>query len=59
MNDLDGARKLANQLKNDNGFYKTQSETAKRNFFAFFGEKEYIYTMKRIINKVITCDNTK
>ena len=59
MNDLDGARKLANQLKNDNGFYETQSETAKRNFFAFFGEKEYIYTMRRIIKEVITCENTK
>ena len=59
MNDLKHARKLANQLKNDNGFYETQSETAKRNFFAFFGEKEYIYSMKRIINKVITCENTK
>ena len=59
MNDLKHARELANQLKNDNGFYETQSETAKRNFFAFFGEKEYIYTMRRIIKEVITCENTK
>ena len=40
-------------------FYETQSETAKRNFFAFFGEEEYIYSMRRIIKEVITCENTK
>ena len=59
MNDLRHARKLANQLKNDSSFYDTQSETAKRNFFAFFGEEEYIYSMRRIIKEVITCENTQ
>ena len=53
MNDLKHARKLANRLKNDSHFYKTQSQTAKNNFNSFFGEKEYIYNMKGILNKVI------
>ena len=53
MNDLNGARRLANKLKNDSSFYKTQSETAKRNFDVFFGEKEYISKMKNSIEKVM------
>ena len=52
MNDLDGARRIANQLKNDNGFYETQSETAKRNFDAFFGEDEYKEKMNNVINNL-------
>ena len=56
MNDLDGARRLANKLKNDNGFYETQSQTAKRNFNVFFGEKEYTYNMKEVIKKVMSND---
>ena len=56
MNDLDGARKLANKLKNDNGFYETQSQTAKRNFNVFFGEKEYTYNMKEVMKKVMSND---
>ena len=53
MNDLNNARKLANKLKNDKNFYETQSQTAKNNFEMFFGEKEYIYNMKRIIKEVM------
>jgi hypothetical protein len=53
MNDLRHARELANKLKNDSGFYETQSETAKGNFSSFFGEKEYIYNMNEIIKEVI------
>jgi len=53
MNDLRHARELANKLKNDSSFYETQSETAKNNFNSFFGEKEYIYNMNKIINEVI------
>ena len=56
MNDLDGARRLANKLKNDNGFYETQSQTAKRNFNVFFGEKEYTYNMKEVMKKVMSND---
>ena len=53
MNDLSGARKLANRLKNDENWYNLQSETAKNNFNAFFGEEEYIYKMKEIIKEVM------
>ena len=49
MNDLNRARKLANKLKNDSNFYQTASETAKNNFNLFFGEKEYIYRMNKIL----------
>jgi len=48
MNDLKHARELANKLKNDNGFYETQSQTAKNNFEHFFGESEYLNKWKKI-----------
>ena len=57
MNDLKHARELANQLKNDQGFYETQSQTAKNNFNVFFGEKEYIYNMNKVIKEVINESN--
>ncbi len=57
MNDLRHARKLANQLKNDSNFYETQSQTAKNNFNIFFGEKEYIYNMNKVIKEVINESN--
>jgi len=57
MNDLKHARKLANQLKNDNSFYETQSQTAKNNFNIFFGEKEYTYKMKEVMEKIFNEDN--
>jgi len=57
MNDLRHARELANKLKNDSGFYETQSATAKNNFNVFFSEKEYIYRMNEIIKKVINENN--
>jgi len=53
MNDLSGARKLANKLKTNKDWYKLQSETARNNFNTFFGEKEYIYNMNTIIKEVI------
>ena len=59
MNDLRHARKLAEKLVTDNGFYETQSETAKNNFNTFFGEKEYIYNMKEIITKVMNDKDSK
>ena len=57
MNDLKHARELANKLKNDNGFYETQSQTAKNNFNIFFGEKEYTYKMKEVMEKIFNEDN--
>ena len=53
MNDLRHARELANRLKNDDNWYKLQSDTAKNNFETFFGEKEYIYNMNKVISKVV------
>jgi hypothetical protein len=53
MNDLRHARELVDRLKSDNSFYKTACDTAKNNFNVFFGEKDYIYSMKKVINKVI------
>ena len=53
MNDLRHARELANRLKNDDNWYKLQSDTAKKNFETFFGEKEYIYNMNKVISKVV------
>ena len=57
MNDLRHARELANRLKNDDNWYKLQSDTAKKNFETFFGEKEYIYNMNKVIKEVINEDN--
>ena len=48
------ARKLANRLKNDSGFYETASITAKNNFFSFFSEKQYIYSMKQVMEEVMS-----
>ncbi len=53
MNDLTNARRLANKLREDNGFYETQSQTAKNNFETFFGEREYTFKMKQIIEGVV------
>ena len=55
--DVDHARKLANKLKNDNSFYELQSETAKNNFKVFFGEKEYIYNMNKVIKEIMNETN--
>jgi len=57
INDLKHARELANKLKNDISFYEAQSETAKNNFNVFFGEKEYIYTMNKVIKEVMNETN--
>ena len=57
MNDLNNARRLANKLKNDKGFYDVQSDTARNNFEVFFGENEYLLKMNEIIKKVINEDN--
>jgi hypothetical protein len=55
--DIKTAKKLANRLKTDSEFYKLQSETAKNNYIAFFGEKEYTYTMNKVIRGVMNETN--
>ena len=57
MNDLKNARRLANKLKNNPEWYKLQSDTAKNNFNIFFGEKEYIYNMNKVIKEVMNESN--
>ena len=57
MNDLRNARKLANRLRTDSSFYETACETAKNNFNVFFGEKEYIYKMNKLLKEVINETN--
>ena len=52
MNDLKRARGLANKLKNDSSFYETQSQTAKNNYKAFFGEEEFKKNWKIIKGKL-------
>jgi hypothetical protein len=57
MNDLRHARELVNKLKNDNGFFEHQSEVAKDNYNTFFGEKEYTYKMKEVMEKIFNEDD--
>ena len=57
MNDLKHARKLANKLKSDTGFYQHQSEVAKNNYNTFFGEKEYTYNMNKVMKEVMNESN--
>ena len=52
MHNLQHAKKLAKRLKEDNNFYEHQSEVAKNNYNSFFGEKEYIYSMKEVMNEI-------
>ena len=52
MHNLQHAKKLAKRLKEDNNFYEHQSEVAKNNYNIFFGEKEYIYNMKEVMNEI-------
>ena len=57
MNDLKNARRLANKLKTNPEWYHLQSQTAKNNFNTFFGEKEYIYNMNKVIKEVMNENN--
>ena len=43
----------ADYVNPDSNFYETACETAKNNFNVFFGEEEYIYSMKKVIKEVI------
>ena len=56
MNDLRNARRLANKLRTDSSFYDTACQTAKNNFNVFYGEKEYIKKIDKILEKVIGND---
>ena len=50
------ARRLANKLRTDSSFYDTACQTAKNNFNVFYGEKEYIKKIDKILEKVIGND---
>ena len=56
VGDIGKAKLLMSKLKNDKSFYNECSNTAKQKYNECFGEKQYIYTMKRIIQKVIEND---
>ena len=54
MGDLNKAKQLARRLKTDKSFYDDCSKIAKTRYNECFGEKEYIYTMNKAINKVLS-----
>lgn len=56
VGDIGKAKLLMSKLKNDKSFYNECSNTAKKKYNECFGEKQYTYTMKRIIQKVIEND---
>ena len=56
--DLHTAKILASKLKNDDDFYKSCSEECKTNYKnSSFGEKQYIYSMNKVIREVINETN--
>jgi len=56
VGDIETAKVLIKKLKEDIDFYRDCSETAIEKYNECFEEKVYIYTMKRIIQKVIEND---
>ena len=56
VGDVEQAKKLILNLKNDLDFYEDCSLEAKSKYKDCFGEDIYIYKMKEIINKVISND---
>ena len=54
MGDLNKAKQLANRLKTDKSFYDDCSKIAKTRYNECFGEKQYTYTMNKVIKKVIS-----
>ena len=51
--DLHTAKILASKLKNDDDFYKSCSEECKTNYKnSSFGEKQYIYSIEKILKEV-------
>ena len=53
IGDLQKAKVLSQHLKMDKDFYEECSETAKIKYYECFGEKQYIYSVKKLIKKVI------
>jgi len=53
MGDVKKAKQLAVRLKTDKSFYDDCSKIAKTRYNECFGEKEYTYTMKKLIKEVI------
>ena len=54
MGDLNRAKRLAKRLKTDEDFYNDCSKIAKTRYNECFGEKQYTYTMNKVIKKVIS-----
>ena len=54
VGDIESARKLAVKLKEDKDFYKECSQIAMRKYKECFDEEVYIYTMKKVIEEVIS-----
>ncbi len=52
MGDLKKAKQLAERLKTDDDFYNDCSKIAKTRYNECFGQKEYIYTMNKVIGEV-------
>ena len=44
------------KLKNDKSFYNECSNTAKQKYNECFGEKQYIYRMKKVMKEVLESD---
>ena len=53
IGDLKRAKQLANRLKTDKEFYDSCSKISKQIYNERFSEKEYTYTMKKLIKEVI------
>ena len=54
VGDIESARKLAVKLKENKDFYKECSQIAMRKYKECFDEEVYIYTMKKVIEEVIS-----
>ncbi len=56
VGDIESAKMLIKKLKQDKDFYNDCSNTAIEKYNECFDEKVYIYTMKKVIQKVIEND---
>ena len=56
VGDVERAKTLMKKLKEDTDFYDECSKTAIQKYNECFDEKVYIYTMKKVIQKVISND---
>jgi len=53
VGDIGKAKSLMNKLKNDKEFYNECSEMSVKKYNECFSEKQYIYTMNKVIKEVI------